>query len=112
MSAPAKSELLARARDIVPLLAAEAAAGRAACRLSDRSISAMREAGLFQQRIGERIRKQRPGRKPAAEVAPPGKPMPPPVSSARTACNCAMVGLLNVDWLLGVISTGLVRAPA
>lgn len=47
MSAPAKSELLARARDIVPLLAAEAAAGRAACRLSDRSISAMREAGLF-----------------------------------------------------------------
>lgn len=47
MSAPDAAEMLQRARDIAPVLAANASEGRAAYRLSAKSISAMREAGFF-----------------------------------------------------------------
>ncbi len=47
MSEAIAAELSRRARDIAPLLASEAPAGRASFRMSARSIGAMREAGFF-----------------------------------------------------------------
>ncbi len=47
MTAPTPAEILARARDIVPVLSQHATEGRAHNRLVARSMEAMKEAGLF-----------------------------------------------------------------
>lgn len=50
---PSGDELLARARDIVPILRAEADANEAAGKLTDKSLNAMIDAGLFRLRTAK-----------------------------------------------------------